>query len=350
MYRILLGDESVGRRWIHRLPLRLGRSGSQAPLHIEIDVPFRYGPRKDNKDEQQDSKINSNSHTRGAELNDITTLLTLLSGKDGILCSRWHSLRLAVNSDFKLGYAALLPLTYPMSSLTTLHLKLRCDRHPGSERKELFPNLPSLESVILEGIFMHNYPDMSNAREISMRGGYCLSGIVPQHGLFNAPKLERLSLINDGFVFSFPPVYSDLRTLSVRGSLLTDGLLAVSMPLLEHLSVDFHSYSILEQIARLRDIGRIRTLHLIGGATTRSDPLRRSESQLVHSILQQCKGLNTLKVDEYVLSLLFEDWASYLEPTNPVLVFLAMNSGELMRISLDNPRSISELDRIKALH
>ncbi|KAG8798285.1 hypothetical protein FRC16_007525 [Serendipita sp. 398] len=352
-YRIVLGDKNDVKRWICRLPLRLRRSGTNTPLHIDIASP----PDKFTKKHSFVSApifLNSNVLS-SVDASHALKLLEILAGKEGALCPRWETLRLFLASGFKIEKGeeeSILPLTYPMPALTSLRLSLRCrysNLLPLSKRRELFPELPSLDSIILEPFHMENYPDMSHARKITFHRGWALEGRAPQKGLYNAPKVEVLSLFFSEFFFTLPEVYPVLQTLYLTGPRLFSGLLTVSMPRLGELVIQYSKHVILEEAATLQDIGQIHTIRLAGTPDVQLTNERWSSSQAIGKLLVACKGLRILKADEYILSLLLEDWKHYLQPTSPLRVFLAKDTGKDKEIDLSDVNSTPEWNRVMEL-
>ncbi|KAG8753760.1 hypothetical protein FRC14_005754 [Serendipita sp. 396] len=352
-YRIKVGDETITKLWVHRLPLRLRQSGSHIPLYIDITSPPNNLP-------DNDSWFSSPIFTgaviiRNADYLHTLKLLEILAGKDGRLCSRWKSLRLLLASALRIEDGAeelIYPLTYPMPALQSLHLTLRC-RYSGSvplnKRRVLFPELPSLESITLATFHMENYPDMSHARRITFHRGYALEGGIRRRGLFNAPNVEILSIFHDGFGFNLPDVYPTLRKLILTGPKLGFGLETVSMPCLEELIIQYSKHMVLEEAANLQDIGRIHTIHLTAAPPIQPTHDRRPESRAIGALLGVCQDLRTLKADEYVLSLILKDWKHYLQPTSPLRVVFAKNSGEDREIDIGDVSPTLEWNRIVEL-
>ncbi|KAG8754521.1 hypothetical protein FRC14_004996 [Serendipita sp. 396] len=346
-YKIRLEEERTKKRWLYRLPLRLRRSGSHTPLHIDIaspenppDLPFHNSV-----------SINDNMQ-RSIDSYYALELLNILAGNNGSLCARWKSLRLLLAFRLRIESGkedTILPLTYSMPALKSLHLSLYCrysELVPQFKRRELFPELPFLEFITLEPFHLENYPDMSHARNITFHSGWALEGRRPQKGLYNAPYVEVLSIFFSDFFFALPEVYPLLRKLFLTGPKLFSRLLGVSMPRLEELIIQYSHHVVLEQAANLRDIDRIHTIRLNAAPNLQLAYDRQIASRAIGALLTVCTGLQTLKADDHVLSLLLKDWKQYLQPTSPLHVFLTKASGEEMKIVVGDINPISEWNAV----
>ncbi|KAG8775223.1 hypothetical protein FS842_008779 [Serendipita sp. 407] len=352
-YKIRLGDKKTTKRWLSRIHLRLERSGSHTPLHIDITSP----PDKLLvKDSWFLGLSDMKTNIRGSvDSYSALKLLEILAGKGGSLCSRWESLRLLLAPGFRIGMGEeriILPLTYPMPALKLLHLSLRCQYSEWvspSMKRVLFPELPSLDSIILGHFYLENYPDMSHAREITLHKGRSLRGRAPQNGLCNAPNVEALSIFFSPFFLDLHNIYPTLRRLILTGPKLHYGLWAISMPRLEELSLRYFTHEILGQAANLKNIDQVHTIHVTGPARAQLLNERFNSSIAIGRLLGACKGLQTLKADEYILSLLFGDWRDYLQPTSSLRIFLVKGSGEDSEVNLSDLNSTPEWKRVVEL-
>ncbi|KAG9058098.1 hypothetical protein FS842_001679 [Serendipita sp. 407] len=316
-YRITLGDERATERWVSRLPVRMQRAGRLTLFHIDIrhvdHSSGRFGESTRLDRHQLDASWNT------------PRLLEILAGKDGSLCCRWKELRITIDSpsvifgSFNSIKYQLAPLTYPMPSLTSLHLKIRT-----MSGVPLFPQLPSLQSVILEDCFLIRYPDMSNAREIYLDNVSCGIDHEAHHVLWNAFNLQYLHINNNNHSTIYCSEYPTLRTLSLQGEDIPRSLQRAAMPELETLIIEFSRIELIAGVADLPAIGQIHTLHLTGYDETllhREDGLRA-----IWRILNMCSGLETLYVNEFVLSFIFEDWSIwghlFAEQGSTIKIFL----------------------------
>ncbi|KAG8828403.1 hypothetical protein FRC19_006501 [Serendipita sp. 401] len=162
-------------------------------------------------------------------------------------------------------------------------------------------------------------------------------------------NVKTLSIIFNTFLFTLPEAYPTLRTLCLAGPNMLSGLLTVSMPCLEELVIQYSKYTVLEQVANLRDIGRIHTIRVTAVPKARLAHKRRNESRELGALLAVCKSLQTLKADEYVLSLLLEDWKHYLQPTSPLRVFFINTSGQDREIDLNDVNSTPGWNKVVEL-
>ncbi|KAG8770548.1 hypothetical protein FRC15_004032, partial [Serendipita sp. 397] len=98
--------------------------------------------------------------------------------------------------------------------------------------------------------------------------------------------------------------------------------------------------------ANLRDIHRIHTIRLNAAPNLQLAYDRQIASRAIGALLTVCTGLQTLKADDHVLSLLLKDWRQYLQPTSPLHVFLVKASGEEMKIVLSDTNPMSEWNTV----
>ncbi|KAG8796812.1 hypothetical protein FRC17_007954, partial [Serendipita sp. 399] len=240
-FKITMGEEEHTRLWLCRLPLRIERSGLQALFHIDI----RHL-------DEETGKQASEAHDRGQKIPtqadveaNLPRILDLLAGVDGHLCARWGSLRLTIYGCF-LEFRATDPhrnvfnsLTYPMPSLTSLHLALHSDTDVW-----LFPQLPAVESIVLEHSELHDLPDMSHAQNIWI-GGELLCMADGPLWFLTAPEVLHLR-IEQGFWLD--DAYPKLHTLSLYGRYLPPGFEETYIPRLRVLDLHFTGLDILEDL------------------------------------------------------------------------------------------------------
>ncbi|KAG8767350.1 hypothetical protein FRC16_007410, partial [Serendipita sp. 398] len=343
---IELSTKKVMEYWIRVIPLRLLRSGQRTSLYIDI----RDTAEEMDNDRPAPTDMDTNEVQWLSVKQAIVRILDILAGENGCLCARWKSLRILLNAPFVVfkmhpgGIHELSSLTHPMPSLALLHLKLR-SAHSFSP-PPLFPDLPSINSITLENSFMHNYPDMSHARAVSMRGGYCVEDGV-RYGLIKAQYVQHLHFLYDGYVFCHPREYPVLRTLSLEGPCMTRNLEQVSMPQLETITLFFHRIFLIREIAGLSAISHIRVLHLMGHDVTLF--IRSEGIEAVSKTLRACRKLQTLYVNDLILSLLLEDWSTWghlLQEASHVRVILRTHWGRDRPLVVENADTVKDLQRV----
>ncbi|KAG8805450.1 hypothetical protein FRC17_005505, partial [Serendipita sp. 399] len=273
-YRINLGDEKYTNLWLRRLPIRLHRAGAWTPFHIDIyfvDLSTRrYGGFGYARDRIDVARSNT------------PPLLLLLAGESGVLCARWKSLRLIIDSD-SIQFTAheLAALTYPMPSLTSLHLRI----HAIASDQKLFPELPSVRTLFLRDCNMACLPDMSNAREIYLDNVLCANNNQARYGLRNAPHVQYLHINGNGSSIAHSRVCPNLRTLYLECGNVAPSLQQATMPRLENLFIDFSHVRVLEKVSEFQAIAQLRTIRLTGGDEARCNP--QSGVRAISPLLQK---------------------------------------------------------------
>ncbi|KAG8828427.1 hypothetical protein FRC19_006525 [Serendipita sp. 401] len=324
-YRITLGDERTTRLWLHRIPLRLRRSGSKQPLHIDI----RYA---DNEISRQKFMSPLDSFQLDAQEN-IPRLLNILAGRNGVHCARWGSLRLTVESlpTIFVGKSSmnpmksdLKPLMYQMPALTSLHLRLSTGL-----AVTLFPTLPSVHSIILDHCYMFNYPDISSVKELHVLGGSFVN-VSKRNSSFDSPKVEYLRLGSWMTALTQPCKYPSLSTLCIDGHWWITGIEKAYMPRLKGLHIRFGSLEVLFGALSLPNLDQIQDLHLVGYFFGKFPPT--DVQSAVSRLLSACTDLRTFCINHEVLSLLLLGWTTWqnlFEEYSSVQVFL-ISSPDLM--------------------
>ncbi|KAG8812150.1 hypothetical protein FRC17_002169 [Serendipita sp. 399] len=331
-YRINLSSTKTMMRWLHLTPYRLRRSGPQ--MLLQIDIRHTGGPSQQAFQEVVHSRLVEKHQV------DIKTtvirLLGILAGENGAHCARWKSLRILLDSPLIVfrgkpdGTHELSSLNYPMPLLTSLHLKLRSGH--AAKSLPLFPELPSINSITLENSFLQNYPDMRSAKEVSMRGGYSVEDGV-RYGLINAPNVEYLHFLYDGYVFCHPQEYPKLRVLSLEGRCMTRNLEQAQMPQLTTIILVFHRAGLVQEVSALPVINHIHTLYLIGS----DDYAPRGEGlEAIPGILRACTSLQLLYINDYALSFLLEDWPAWRH-----LFMTGYSARVILKISKEVERPLS---------
>ncbi|KAG8808416.1 hypothetical protein FRC18_005037 [Serendipita sp. 400] len=275
--------------WLRRLPLRLLRSGPTTPLHIDICVFY-------------ECTLWSELDTNFSDEKPIIALLNILAGENGTLCARWKSLRFSIDSyvcfTMEGGEHSLKALTYPMPLLTSLELNLYMS--PGAV---IFPNLPSLTSVFLYNSTFNNYPDVSHALKIEFANTRCWNEM---HEPMKVPKVQELHISGDIQSFRHPWEYENLRTLVLEKYNQVSSLKGLSMPSLKTLIIEFNQVVQICAVVDFSAIANIHTFDLRGRLPFGED--RKEVYRIISRLIRACIRLRELRINEYVLSILLEDW------------------------------------------
>ncbi|KAG8796541.1 hypothetical protein FRC17_007984, partial [Serendipita sp. 399] len=240
-FKITMGEEKHKKLWLRRLPLRIERSGPQALFHIAIRHLDEETGKQANEAHGHGQKIPTQQDVEA----NLPRILDILAGVNGHLCARWGSLRLTIHGCF-LRFCATNPhrnvfssLTYPMPALTSLHLALHSDTDV-----RLFPQLPAVESIILEHSKLRDFPDMSHAQNIWIGGKlHCMPNGPPW--FLAAPEVRRLR-IQQGFWID--DAHPKLHTLLLYGRYLPPGFEEAYIPRLRVLDLEFTGLEILEEL------------------------------------------------------------------------------------------------------
>ncbi|KAG8805596.1 hypothetical protein FRC17_005440 [Serendipita sp. 399] len=317
-FKIDLFESNSGSLWSHRLPLRLQRSGSSQPLHIDL----RYSSYR-----RGQWIFGSQAPTPQIRSEDVrptvALLLNALAGENGQLCTRWKTLHLDIDIEVSFMDNDLVVLSYPMPLLTTLYLSGQM----STGGLVIFPNLPSIRSLTINARFLSNYPDASHATRIGLRNMGCWdSG--------RSIKFTRVQYLSISRNVTFSPrhqEYPALRTLCLETNNQATYLMEAVMPRLENLIIDFSDTSWLPQASQLRSIAGIRVLHLFGWEDRELNQ-RPATHSIISKLLNTIASLQTLVVNEFVLSFLIEDkesWRYLFEENTATQVFLRTRYGRM---------------------
>ncbi|KAG8832893.1 hypothetical protein FRC17_000387 [Serendipita sp. 399] len=291
-YKIILGNDTLTKLQIRYLRARLTRIGPKTPLHIDV----RYTQKSRN----ELTCLSMKSH--------ILPLLKILAGSDGVLCLRWKSLRLTVElhqstlPGSHLSAHLFAPLTYPMPSLTWLHLSLRI-----LGEMPLFPHLPSMRSMILRRCRLQKLPDMRYATDIALDNVECLSNNTLD-GVIDAPNAQYLCMTANNHTLHPSREYPALQTLYICGIRRVFSWDDLHVPRLENLILHSETIDLVQSLSYAPFLKRIRTLQLLRDGQVFSFETPHYIGPTL-DLLRACTGLRMFIVDIFGLLFLLEIWS-----------------------------------------
>ncbi|KAG8796520.1 hypothetical protein FRC17_007990, partial [Serendipita sp. 399] len=313
-FNIDLSQSNTGTFWLRRLPVRLQMCGPNQPLHIDI----RYSLPDQSQWPFSKKAWDAMEQIRSKSVQStVPLLLNILAGENGRLCARWETLRLELDRGVEFLNEDLAGLTYPMPLLISLYLSVQMSR--GG--LVIFPNLPSIRSITTNVCNLSNYPDASHATRIELRDMCCWDN----GRSMKFTSVQYLSISRSGGDILHHREYPTLRTLCLEECHHAVRLMEAEMPRLENLIVVFLATYWLSHASQLRAVARVRVLHLFGQEHWERPTVRSVLSQLLNAF----SSLQTLVVNEYVLSFLIEDretWGHLFEEDSATQVFLRTRS------------------------
>lgn len=210
MFNIVLSTGSEAKQWVSLVPRRLAKGGPTVPLYITIVNERRKSHR--NRDEEGelrrvvcptltmdiDPSPDKECHCSSEISDAISSILQILSGPNGDLCSRW----------------------------TVLQLHLHLSAHQADFLKSLVYPTPNLRELTIQGIsnalsaYDSIFPSTPNLRDLSLMHN-SIADSQSNHGLLRAgPVLERLEVqqYTSTFVNNGPQTFPHLKSLVIRGT------------------------------------------------------------------------------------------------------------------------------------